>query len=159
MMTKSTKSLIALGSVVAGLSIFESFRKSKNNPKVQEVKNWNTWEIEFKENTTDIEKSKAIKAIQKHLIDYLYYQELSGVIIREINFSSQDLSNRRVSANAGVTLEMIAKTSPRFPPPPPPPIIPDDFSKFSTFILNIKVKVINDKFNKANSNQGVNNIM
>lgn len=83
----TTNSLIALGSAVAGLLIYESCCKCKNKPKVKKIKKSVCREIELGENSSIIEKAIVINKTGREIVESLYKKEVPGYIIKSIRFS------------------------------------------------------------------------
>ena len=108
--------------------IFITIKTSTMNQKKNEK--WISWDIQFKENTDRQEKLKAITEIQKQILEYLYKQDLQG-LLKSIGFSFKPkpgIKSLPIHIQMNVELnqqnlnpEISAREGVRNPPPPPPP--------------------------------------
>lgn len=145
MSKKTITPLIVLGSVAAGALVYQSCQKPKKSQNIKKIKKWIDWEIEFKENTSDLEKAKAINGIEKHLLDHLYNQEMPIFFIQSIVFSVTSHNNdERIHLSININLDATAIRVIQGPPPQGPPPIRELFDKMPASIQNIK--------NMANAN-------
>lgn len=91
---------------------------------------WISWDIQFKENTDDLEKLKAITEIQNLILQYLSKQDLKG-LLKSVGFSFKpNLDIRTLPINIIMNVELeqqnlhseiSARVGVNPPPTPPPP--------------------------------------
>jgi hypothetical protein len=108
--------------------------------KVIKIKNFINWqiEVEFKKNAIGSQKTKALIAIDKYILNYLHKQVYSGMLL-SIKFSHTSnvvnlpKDNFVIIVEAGLGRGATDAVS-TVKPPPPPPIM----KVFPAFINNIK---------------------
>lgn len=153
MNTKSSKSLIALGSIIAGLLIYETSRKSRKSPQIKKIKEWIDWEIALKKDTNDSEKVKIVNAIEKHIIDHLYSQNLGNATVKSIEFTYSDNGYRHFRLKVTVQFGLRFKDAVIVYPPRPHPPSTEVLKLISFLVENVKDIGTNTKFNTEGSNQ------
>ena len=150
MSAKSSKTLVALGSIAAGILIANTYYNKKGTERKKDKK-WLSWEIELKKSTSEPEKVKILNGIEKHIIDHLYNQNLDNAIIKSIKFSYK--VNNHILLSVWVQFDVAFSRGYKGPKPPIPPPFSGESIKFFPSILNIKDLKVNEQLNSGSFNQ------
>lgn len=89
----------------------------------KKIKNWITWEVEFKKDTSDEEKTTAFLALHKYILDYLQKSYASNAIVNFIGGSVKPGSGKDrkiIGLDIGLGKAAGGAYSTITPPPPPP---------------------------------------
>lgn len=146
---KSTTPAIVLGSIVAGILVFDVFRYLGKRDKNKKSKEWLNWEIQFKDSASDEEKAKIINEIEKKIIDHLYRETTQFLIVKSLRIvylpnRGNDQMHISISSRFGIASTQGIKT----PPPPPPPL--KEFFDLLPLIFNIRNLGVNLELSVGN---------
>ena len=151
------KQLLILGLFLTGY-LFINSCNPKNGSNFVNQKKWIEWQIEFDKKNTHENKTKALLAIEKYIIENMMKQTYpESVQLRQLTFSS-DFSNvqlpvLKVSLDK---IDIISRRGVKTPPIPPTPPIMDPF--FVDIAKNSGIKTIFDRnrnitiYNSDNTN-------
>lgn len=123
---KSSNPVKILVCFIGCLLIFSACRTSKFGDNVKKSIHWLTWEVQFKENTSTEEKTIALLAIEKYILDQYIKEVKPGVLIGSISFSFKEVNIGKDRSAVRITsrLELLIKGA--SPPPGIGPVPPRD---------------------------------
>ncbi len=111
------KPAVLLGLLITSSLVLIAYKRKQ---KTKKIKKWINWKIEFKKDATIEEKTKALIAIKRYILDYL---SSSGAKFASIKFINTLWESKGPLINLNVDLiDPVAKdaVATKKPPPKPP---------------------------------------
>jgi hypothetical protein len=140
---KVVNPVTVVGGLLGSYLMYKAFSKSKNIGKVLQIKKWINWKVKFKENTSEVEKAKAMIAVKNYILDYINASHIKITSLKlSVNSDVSNLSNEPnissdteliVDINGPVILPAVSAPLPH----PPGPHLPDP-GNISAVIANIQ---------------------
>lgn len=110
MSKKSCNRQSVMGVMVPGMLLYDPCCKNKKKKNRKKIKKLICREIEFKENSSSLEKAKVINEREREIVESLYKREWPGLIIKSIRFSvNPGIDDQHVHICAKVRLAYMMK--------------------------------------------------